>query len=79
MSHPQSNEDRQRRLVVAAKNITVDDKTPGQQANELHGKLRTLDAEAKRLAATRKKKEKEDGGTEETKAEDVLEKAFEQV
>mmetsp|Transcript_39184 Transcript_39184/g.75110 ORF Transcript_39184/g.75110 Transcript_39184/m.75110 type:complete len:444 (-) Transcript_39184:186-1517(-) len=75
----ESNEDRQRRLVVAAKNITVDDKTPGQQANELHGKLRTLDAEAKRLAATRKKKEKEDGGTEETKAEDVLEKAFEQA
>lgn len=40
----QSDEDRQKRLMVAAKNITVDDLIGGQQRNEMHAKLREMDA-----------------------------------
>lgn len=43
----QSEEDRQRRLMVAAKNITVDDLIGGSQRNEMHAKLREMDAGGK--------------------------------
>jgi len=70
----EDEEDRHQRLIIAAKNISVDDFTGGQQSNEMQLKLKNIQTQAAKQLAAKRKEEK--GKTPES-AEADLEAAFE--